>query len=56
MQVVTVSATTLLQVAAQYLGDPSAWGVIATLNGLRDPWIDGLTTLRLPPAPETSRG
>lgn len=32
--------TTLEQLATQYLGDPNRWLEIATLNGLREPYID----------------
>jgi hypothetical protein len=45
---VTVSGTTLFDVAAQYLGDARQWNRIARLNGIWDPWIDGITTLKIP--------
>jgi hypothetical protein len=32
--------TTLERLAAQYLGDPNRWHEIATLNGLRAPYVD----------------
>jgi hypothetical protein len=31
---------TLEQLASQYLGDPDRWMEIATINGLRDPFVD----------------
>lgn len=45
---VTVSATTLFHVAAEQLGDATQWNRIAALNGLWDPVITGLTTLKIP--------
>lgn len=32
--------TTLERLAQRYLGDPDRWGEIATLNGLRTPYVD----------------
>ncbi len=49
MQSVTVAGGTLFEVAAQYLLDATQWSRIADLNQISDPWLDGLTTLRLPP-------
>lgn len=46
---VHVSNTTLFHLAATYLGDAMLWYIIASLNGLTDPWIDGLVELRIPP-------
>lgn len=45
---VTVSATTLFQVAADELGDATQWTRLARLNGLTDPFITGIVTLRVP--------
>jgi len=45
---VTVSATTLFHVAAEQLGDATQWNRIAALNGLWDPMITGLVTLKIP--------
>jgi len=47
-RVVTVSDTTLFAVAAGELGDATQWNRIARLNGLWDPWISAITTLKLP--------
>ena len=46
---VTVSNTTLFEIAARELGDARQWTRIAKLNGIVDPWISDLTTLKLPP-------
>ena len=56
MRVVTVSATTLFHMAAQYLGDPAQWDRIAALNAISDPWIQGLTALKLPSIQGTAHG
>lgn len=47
-KVVRVSGTTLFHVAAQELGDATQWTRIAALNGITDPWIAGLTELKIP--------
>lgn len=47
-RVVTVSNTTLYDVAAEHLGSAVQWTRIARLNGLLDPWIVGPVTLKLP--------
>lgn len=47
-KIVRVSGTTLYHVAARELGDPQEWERIADLNGLRDPYIYALTTLKIP--------
>jgi nucleoid-associated protein YgaU len=46
---ITVAGGNLFQIAAQYLGDATQWNRIATLNGLTDPNIVGIVTLKLPP-------
>ena len=48
MQTITVASGTLFGVAATYLQDATQWNRIAALNGISDPWLSGLTTLRLP--------
>lgn len=45
---ITVSNTTLFHVAASVLGDATQWNRIAALNGLVDPMLAGVVTLRLP--------
>lgn len=56
MQVVTVSGGNLFQVAAQYLRDATQWVRIAQLNGISDPWLSGLVTLKLPPVDASAGG
>lgn len=48
MRTIMVTDGNLFQVAAEYLGDPTQWTRIATLNGLQDPMIDGMAQLRIP--------
>ena len=48
MQRVTVASVTLFEVAAQYLGDATLWTQIAALNGITDPWLQGLVSLNVP--------
>ena len=55
MQIVTVASGTLFGVAATYLQDATQWNRIAALNGIADPWLSGLTVLRLPD-PDGSAG
>ena len=47
--VVTVAGGTLFRLAMIHLGDATQWDRIAGLNGLDDPVLTGLVTLRLPP-------
>lgn len=48
---------TLFHLAARLLDDPLQWHRIAAANGLRDPWLAGLVTLRLPtPDPADAAG
>ncbi len=48
MRTVTVAGGTLFRVALDWLGDATQWVLVAQLNGLTDPVLSGLTTLRLP--------
>jgi hypothetical protein len=45
---ITVSGANLFALAAQQLGDATQWIRIAQLNGLSDPFVAGVVTLRLP--------
>ncbi len=49
LRVVTVVGGNLFRLAMLHLGDATQWNRIARLNGLDDPVLDGLMTLRLPP-------
>lgn len=55
-RMVSVSGTTLFQVAAERLGDATQWYRIAQLNGLSDPWIGPITELQLPDALQSGNG
>jgi nucleoid-associated protein YgaU len=48
MRVLTVAGGDLFRLALEHLGDATQWNRIAALNGLDDPVLDGLQTLRLP--------
>jgi hypothetical protein len=56
MSSVTVAGGDLFRVALQYLGDATQWNRIAALNGLSDPVLQGLATLKLPEADKTAGG
>ncbi len=51
MQRITVASLTLFDVAAQYLGNATLWTQIAALNGITDPWLQGLVSLNIPDTP-----
>ncbi len=48
MKVVTVAGGDLFRLALTQLGDATQWNRIAKLNGLSDPVLAGLITLKLP--------
>jgi len=52
---VTVSMDDLFHLAARYLGDAIRWDEIAVLNGLTDPMIKGVMTIKIPGAAPLSR-
>lgn len=56
MRIVTVSGTNLFRVAAEQLGDATQWIRIAQLNGLTDPMLVGVVTLRIPDVDPTAGG
>lgn len=56
MRVIPVAGGTLFGVAAATLGDATQWVRIAALNGLSDPWLDGLVTLTIPASDPTAGG
>jgi hypothetical protein len=49
IKTVTVSGGNLFDIAAKQYGDPTAWTLIASANGLTDPTITGIVTLTIPP-------
>jgi hypothetical protein len=48
MQTLTVAGGNLFRIAAEQLGDATQWIRIAQLNGLSDPMLSGVVTLRIP--------
>lgn len=48
MRIITTAGGDLFRLALEQLGDATQWNRIAALNGLDDPVLDGLQTLRLP--------
>ena len=56
MRTVTVAGGTLFRVALDWLDDATQWVLVAQLNGLTDPMLSGLTTLRLPPVDPNAGG
>lgn len=48
MRVITVAGGDLFRLALEQLGDATQWNRLAALNGLDDPVLVGLQTLRLP--------
>lgn len=55
MRTVVISGGNLFQVAARYLDDATRWEEIARLNGLSDPVLSGLQTIKLPPSVSVGR-
>lgn len=57
MRVVTVAGGNLFRLAADLLGDATQWLRIAQANGVSDPMIEGVVTLRIPdPDPQAGGG
>jgi len=52
----TVVGGNLYAIAAHYLGDATQWIRIAQANGLRDPVLNGVVTLALPPVDPQATG
>jgi hypothetical protein len=49
VQSVQIAGGNLFALAAKYLGDATQWNRIAALNGLTDPMITSIVTLKIPP-------
>ena len=56
MNTVTVAGGDLFRLALARLGDATQWNRIAKVNGLSDPVLTGLITLRLPAVDTTAGG
>ena len=50
IQTIQVAGGNLFALAAKYLGDATQWNRIAALNNIYDPQINGVMTLKIPPA------
>ena len=48
MKTITVAGGNLYQLALEHLGDATQWNRIAQANGLIDPVINGVVTLKIP--------
>lgn len=57
MRSITVTGGNLFALAAQYLNDATQWVRLAQINGLSDPQISGVVTLKIPsPDPSATGG
>lgn len=56
MRTITVTGGNLFSIAAAELGDATQWIRIAQLNGLSDPMLQGVVTLRIPATDPTAGG
>lgn len=57
MQTISVTGTTLYDLAAEYLGDATQWVRIAAQNGIADPHITGEPqTIIIPDVDPTATG
>jgi hypothetical protein len=56
MNTITVAGGTLYHIAASQLGDATQWILIAQLNQLSDPILQGLVTLQIPPTDSNATG
>lgn len=55
MQIIPTAGGNLFRIAVEQLGDATQWIRIAQLNGIADPVLLGLTTLKLP-GPDPAAG
>lgn len=55
-QVQTVAGGNLFQIASEAYGDADSWTAIAKANGLIDPVINGLASLKIPAKADTTGG
>ena len=56
VRTITVAGGNLFRIALDELGDATQWNRIASLNGLQDPWLTGLMTLKIPPVNPNAGG
>lgn len=53
-QVVTTAGGNLMSMASQVYGDATAWPLLAQANKLKDPVLQGIASITIPPAPNIS--
>ena len=56
MNITTVAGGDLFRLALRHMGDATQWNRVAALNGLDDPILSGLMTLKLPPIDRSKGG
>lgn len=56
MRIVIVAGGNLFRIAAVELGDATQWIRIAQLNGLSDPQLSGVVSLRMPSRDRSAGG
>jgi hypothetical protein len=56
MRILTTAGGNLFRIAAEQLADATQWVRIAELNGLADPMLQGLVTLKIPEPDATAGG
>jgi hypothetical protein len=50
MLTITVTGGNLFDVASRMLADAELWSTIAVASSIKDPWLQGVTTLNVPSA------
>ena len=56
MKTITVGGGNLYRIALEQLGDAAQWDRIAEANGLIDPVLTGIVTLKIPDADPSAGG
>ena len=56
MKTILQAGGNLFRVAAEQLGDATQWNRIARVNGLSDPMLSGVVTLKIPAVDPTAGG
>jgi hypothetical protein len=56
MRTVQSAGGNLFRIAATYLGDATQWIRFAQLNGIVDPWLQGVVTLQVPDTDRSAGG
>jgi len=51
VQELMLTGGNLFDIANRFLGDATQWTIIASANGITDPWLNGMTTLVIPTPP-----